>query len=508
MVRAGIVGVLAGLVAVAFRRLLSDAGQARNALLEFLHSSPDMAAWGWMVLPAAGLVVGSLVGWTVVRLAPDARGSGIPHLKGVLVHLREMKWRWLLPVKFFGGVAGIGAGLSLGHEGPTVQLGAGVGRAVADLLRVPQRSIPQLLSCGAGAGLSAAFNAPLAGFLFVIEELHRELSARTFAGALVAALSADIVTRALSGDAPSFAVHSYPSIPLTSLPVAVLIGGAGGLVGVAFNRCLLFSGRHWGGYGGIPAWLKPGVAAALCGVVAWWLPEAVGGGHATADALLRNHVTPGVGTLAVLLIAKFTLTVFCFGSGAPGGIFAPLLLMGVILGALVAQSASEVFPTLDDHATAFAILGMAAVFTGSARVPLTAIVLMIELTGNYQQLLALGVVCLFADLTASALRDMAIDEVLLEEDLRRAYVEGKRAPGPVEPRTVYVGVQRNSELAGRMLREAPWPTGCLVVSVERGGREILPAADLTMSPGDHLTVLVPSSEAEKALAVVRLATGF
>src|SRR5262249_17522369 len=144
--------------------------------------------WAWAVLPVLGLVIGSVVGYLTIRFAPDARGSGIPHIKGVLLHIRTMPWMTLLPVKFIGGILGMGVGLSVGREGPTVQMGAGVGKFVADILRVPSRSVPQLLSCGAGAGLAAAFNAPLAGFLFVIEELHRELSARTFGGALIAAL--------------------------------------------------------------------------------------------------------------------------------------------------------------------------------------------------------------------------------------------------------------------------------------------------------------------------------
>ena len=505
--RAGLIGVLAGLVAVAFRRLLEDAEHGRNALLVACRSLPGASAWAWAVLPAIGLVAGSLVGLMVARFAPDSRGSGIPHIKGVLVHLRSMKWTWLLPVKFIGGIVGIGAGLSLGREGPTVQMGAAVGRGVSDLLRVPSRSVPQLLSCGAGAGLAAAFNAPLAGFLFVIEELHRELSARTFAGALVAALAADIVTRALSGDLPSFAVSAYPAIPLGALPFAAAIGAAGGILGVGFNRSLLLATVQLAASRKAPAWLKPGLAAALCGLVAWWMPEAVGGGHATADDLLRSNVTMGVGALAVLLAVKFALTVGSYGSGAPGGIFAPMLLLGVILGTLIAQLVSSVFPDVRSHTTALAILGMAAVFTGSVRAPLTAMVLIIELTGNYQQLLALGVACLVADLTASALRDVPIYEALLAADLRASPSEHNETHGPAEPRSVYIGVQRNSALEGKSLRQAGLPEGCLVVAIERGGRELLPSANLVLLPGDHITILVPSTEAEKALVVVRLATG-
>src|SRR5262249_16882551 len=153
-----------------------------------------------------------------------AAGSGIPHLKGVLLHLRSLDWRRLIPVKFVGGALGIGAGLSLGREGPTLQLGAATARALADVLRTPQADLPQLLSAGAGAGLAAAFNAPLAGLLFVIEELHRELSSRTAAGALVAAVCATVVTQWLAGDTPSFEAHDLKAMPLSTLPLALVVG--------------------------------------------------------------------------------------------------------------------------------------------------------------------------------------------------------------------------------------------------------------------------------------------
>ena len=169
--RAALIGLGAGLCAVGFRQGLALAETSRQTLLLRLHGHPG---WGWAVLPLIGLAVGCLVGWAVTRFAPETAGSGIPHLKGVLLHLRKLApWR-VIPIKFFGGILAIGSGLSLGREGPTVQIGAGVARILAGVLRAPESDIPQLLSAGAGAGLAAAFNAPLAGLVFVIEELHRD----------------------------------------------------------------------------------------------------------------------------------------------------------------------------------------------------------------------------------------------------------------------------------------------------------------------------------------------
>ncbi len=401
----------------------------------------------------------------------------------------------------------MGVGLSVGREGPTVQMGGAVGKLVADALRVPSRSVPQLLSCGAGAGLAAAFNAPLAGFLFVIEELHRELSARTFGGALIAALSADIVARAFSGHAPSFAISGFPPIPLAALPIAALLGVLGGIAGDVFNRFILQTSSHVSRVAGIPIWMKPGLAAALCGLAAWWIPEAVGGGHGTAEHLLRGQLGWGSLSLLVLLVVKCILTIASYASGAPGGIFAPMLLMGAIVGTLAATSSAMAFPSLASHTTAFQIMGMAAFFTGSVRAPLTSIVLIVELTGNYQQLLAIGVVCLMADLTASALRGVPIYESLLQADLRRTPPRNVNAREVSEPRSMYLGIQRGSALEGKLIREAGLPGGCLVVAIERGGREVLPEAELVLAPGDHVTVILPAHEPEKALMIVRLATG-
>ncbi|MBX3390857.1 MAG: H(+)/Cl(-) exchange transporter ClcA [Phycisphaeraceae bacterium] len=506
LLRAAIVGILAGLLAVAFKWVLVEAERSRGNFLEWLHGMPRAEFWGWAVLPIVGLCAGSLIGWVVLRFAPDAAGSGIPHLKGVLLHVRTMRWKRLLPIKFLGGILGIGVGLSMGREGPTVQMGAAIGQAVAGLLRIPSRSVPQLLTCGAGAGIAAAFNAPLAGFLFVIEEMHRELSARTFAGALVAALTADIVARALGGDLPSFGATGYSAIPLSALPAAAFVGVAGGLLGVLFNRVLLKSCASARKIRAVPSWMLPGIAAAICGFAAWWLPEAVGGGHSIAEKLLGGHLGWGLGMLFVLLLVKFVLTILSYSSGAPGGIFAPILLLGAISGAMIGEEIARFFPALEPHITAFAVLGMAAFFTGSIRAPLTGIVLIVEMTGNYQQLLALGVTCLISDLVAGALKDVPIYEALLEADVDRMTAE-HGALTITKPHTVYLGIQHGSSLAGRTIRESGLPAGCLVIGIERAGQEVLPEARFVMLPGDHLMVMVPAGEMEMTTQVVRMATG-
>lgn len=509
LARAALIGVIAGLLAVAFKWALAGADGARVLVLKELHASGSPAAC--LVLPAVGLVVGCLIGWMVRRYAPDASGSGIPHIKGVLLHVRELRWGRLIPIKFVAGVLGVGVGLSLGREGPTVQMGAAVGRGVCAVAGIRSRSVPQLVSCGAGAGLAAAFNAPLAGFLFVIEELHRELSARTFGGALVAALSSVVVARALGGDLPSFEISGYPSLPLGALPLAAMLGMVGGAIGVVLNRGLIRTADVFAGVRVIPPWLATGLVCAVCGLVAWWIPEAVGAGHSTAERLLNGSMSAaagwGAGALALLLVVKFVLVLVSYATGAPGGVFAPMLLIGALVGTILARGVEVFFPNSGGLSTALAILGMASVFTGSIRAPLTGMVLIIELTGDYDQLLALGVACILADLTAARLAGEPLYDALLAQDLRRLPAGSNAPQSLAEPRGVFIGVQRGSEMEGRAIGMCGLPPGCIVVAMERSGREIHPEADVILLPGDHLTVIVPSDEPARALEISRLATG-
>jgi len=498
--RAALVGLGAGLLAVVFQYALAYAEGSRSALLHRLH---DFPRWGWLVLPAAGAALAGLAGWMTARFAPEAAGSGIPHIKGVLMHVRVMKWRRVLPVKFLGGVMAIGAGLSLGREGPTVQMGAAIGKALGEWMRLPRRSRGQLIAAGAGAGLSAAFNAPLAGFVFTIEELQRELSPLTYGTALIAAVVADVVTRSLTGQLPSFHITGYPMPSLSALPLFAVLGVLAGLLGIAFNHSLLWTLRRFHAWRRhLPRWAAPALVAVLAGLLAWWLPEAIGGGHETAEALLRGeYAAVGfIGFLLLLFAAKFLLTVLSYGSGVPGGIFAPLLVLGALVGLLTGQVGGLTVPALAQTPAAFAVIGMAAAFAAIVRAPLTGIVLILEMTNNYEQLFPLLVACMIAFLVAERLHNKPIYEALLEYDLERTgYVTHPQAAEPV---TMELAVEPHSPMDGRRVRDLGLPEGCLLVMITRGGREMVPSGGTRLMGGDHVTVFV-TGDAPQACALVQ-----
>jgi CIC family chloride channel protein len=209
--RAMLVGVLAGGFAVAFRWALEGGDLLRARLIAWAHYAP---AWGWLLPLLGGALGAGLAVGLVSRLAPEAAGSGIPHLKAGLYWLRSMRWQTIVPVKFFGGVIGIGSGLALGREGPTVQMGGAVGAAVAHWLRVNPRERQTLIAAGAGAGLAAAFNAPLAGLIFVLEELQRHFAPTLIGAAFIAAVTADVVTRLLTSQLPVFHITPRQCSPL------------------------------------------------------------------------------------------------------------------------------------------------------------------------------------------------------------------------------------------------------------------------------------------------------
>lgn len=488
---AALVGLCAGIVAVLFRGALSEMDIVRNSLIEKTQTQP---LWGWIfpILFAMGGTVLSL--FLVRRYAPETKGSGIPHLEAVLQRLRDLEWSRVLPVKFFGGIIAIGSGLTLGREGPTVQMGGAIGDAISRALKVSPRERLTLIAAGAGAGLAAAFNAPLSGLVFVLEEVQRDFHPIVFGTAFLAAAVATVVAQLGADPFPVFSVSMYPTPPLTALPAFAILGIVAGLLGVAFNKSLVasldFYGRMKNKY------IAAAITGGLIGLIGWFAPMAIGSGHPLAEMTLAGKVA--LTAIPLWLLVRFALTVSSYGTGVPGGIFAPLLVIGALIGLAVGQVTQMIAPSSVPVPAVFAVVGMAAYFTAIVRAPLTGVVLIIEMTGNYEQMLPLLVSCFFAYAIAEALKDLPIYEVLLERDLHHDGNETSLA----QPIVMDFTVQEGSLFEGKVVRSLGLPAGCILVRCTNGKREWVPKANTRLESNMQITAVI-EPEAAAGLSILR-----
>ncbi len=488
---AAFVGLCAGIVAILFRDALAGTDALRNLLLTKSHELP---ALGW-IFPILFSALGATLSLMLVqRFAPETKGSGIPFLEAVLQRLREFKWLPVLPVKFFGGVLAIGSGLVLGREGPTVQMGGAVGAAIADGWKVSSRERLTLIAAGAGAGLAAAFNAPLSGLVFVLEEVQRDFHPIVFGATFLAAAVADVVARLGADPFPVFSIPKYITPPMETLPAFAILGVVAGLLGVLFNRSLVasldFYGRMKNKY------LAVAVTGALVGLIGWFSPMAIGSGHPLAEMTLTGKIA--LTAIPLWLAVRFLLTVSSYGTGVPGGIFAPLLVIGALIGLAVGKIAIMVFPSVVINPAAFAVVGMAAYFTAIVRAPLTGVVLIIEMTGNYEQMLPLLISCFFAYAVAEYLKDLPIYEVLLERDLVQ---DGDQA-NLMQPIVMDFTIQEGAPFEGKLVRSLGLPAGCILVRCSNGRREWVPKANTRLEANMRITAVI-EPEASHGLPILR-----
>jgi CIC family chloride channel protein len=411
---APLAGAAAGLLGAIFRLALEEADHFRDVLITWAHGE-KLA--GLLFVAAACVAACAVAAWLVRRVAPAASGSGIPHVEAVLEGEVPPAPPRLIPIKFFGGVLAIGSGLALGREGPSVQMGATIAHIVG---KIAGRSWPDcrvLLAAGAGAGLATAFNAPIAGSVFVLEELVRRFDTRIAIAALGASAGAIAVARLLLGHDPDFDVEplAYPGIQ--GVPFFVALGVVAGFAAMLYNGTLLGAIRLAERLERWPVELRAGVIGASVGIVAWFVPQLVGGGDPITQRVLAGGAVVALIPLAFLL--RFVLGAVSYAAATPGGLFAPMLVLGAQLGAFFGALSATVFPDLDVDATAFAVIGMAAFFTGVVQAPVTGIVLVTEMTGGFTMLLPMLGACFAAMLVPNLLHGKPIYESLREHAARR-----------------------------------------------------------------------------------------
>ena len=483
-----LVGIVVGVLIAAYRFVLSHAEELLRWITgEFIQGPWAGAVW-FALLAAMCLAVGRLMLWE-----PYTQGSGIPQVDAEVAGRIDMPWHRVLPTKFLEGAMCAFAGLSLGREGPSVLLGAMGGKGVSRALGNGRRHERLLITCGAASGMSAAFHAPLTGVLFAIEEIHKEFSAPLVISVMVSSVCADFVSSHVLGVAPLIHFVSYSELPHGLYGAVLLMGVVCGLLGAAHNAGMF--ALQDGVFGRLGKWLpyaRLAVPFVLAGVVAFAWPDLMCGGDAILERVLDARSQAPLVLLA-LLVGKYVFTAICFGSGAPGGTLLPLVVMGSLVGAIYGMVVMGLAGVSGVYENGFIVLGIAGMFSSVIQAPVTAVVLVFELTGSSHALLATSVVSIVAFVVSTLLRAEPFYEHLYARLLGEKNDDQNVSATNDDKVLIAYVIGAGSELEGKLVRDVSWPQGCLVVTVSKAGVESVPHGDTRLGALDEICVIMAGS---------------
>jgi CIC family chloride channel protein len=405
-----VAGVLIGFVGGAFRWCLQRADDLRLDLVDWAHKLPGP---GWLV-PMAVAAAGATAAALIVRWEPLAAGSGIQHVEAVFLGEARPPLIRLLPAKFVGGVLSIGSGLVLGREGPTVHMGAAIGAEAARRARLPDSEVRMMQTALGGAGLAVAFNAPIGGTLFTLEEVTKSFRVKTVLATLFSATAAVACTRFVLGNHADFQVERIGDPALAWLPLFVVFGLLTGCLGAAYNALLLWMLDHVAAIRRIPTLAKASVTGAVVGLAMFAHPLAAGGGEDLTQRILGGHHL-AASVVIGLFAVRFIAGPVSYSAAVPGGLFAPLLAVGALWGLLFVSAFNAVWPgDATQLAVPMALVGMAAFFGATVRAPVTGMVVVTEMTATTAALVPMMAATAAAVLAAYVVRSPPIYDSLRE----------------------------------------------------------------------------------------------
>ncbi len=472
------VGLVAGTFSISYRFMLSKLSDLRF----FLYNGIDMAIILIFFLMAIGFVVGKLIKWESL-----SSGSGIPQIQAELMGKVDMNTGRLVFSKFIGGGLASLAGLSLGREGPSIQIGAAVSKAIARLMKKDNTEERYMITAGASAGLSAAFNAPISGTLFALEEMHKNFSSLVLIPCLIAAVVADFLSKHIFGIQPAFSFKVSQQLPLSQYYNLIILGIFAGLIGVLFNKALLFSQDIFNNMK-IKQEYKSILIMLIAGLVGYFSYDLLGGGHHLLEEIAISGFS--IGILVFYLVAKLLFTTLSYGSKAQGGIFLPILVLGGLVGSIYFTTIDLFMDISDAYYANFIILGMAAIMTAVVRSPIISILLVSEMTGSFSYILGLCVVSIIAYLVAETLNNEPIYHSLLSRLLNKENIENERILKVDQKTLLKFDIPVMGDIIEQRLCDIEWPCKMLIVSIERDGDEFIPDGDDIIEAGDEITVLV------------------
>ncbi|MGP0096211.1 MAG: chloride channel protein [Terriglobales bacterium] len=412
-----VIGALTGLAVVAFILLTEHLGMRLYPV--------GGARWRRVLFP----VVGSLsVGYLLYRYFPNARGSGVPQTKAALFAREGRITLRTVLGKFFCTSATLASGIPLGREGPSVQVGAGIGSVLGRLLGLRAEQVKKLIPVGAAAAIAAAFNTPLAAVLFSLEEITGDLYAPVMGAVVLASATAWMVLRVFLGDHPLFKVPQYQLVHPLEFAVYLVLGVAGGVVSAVFTKILLGIRARFLRFPAKTVWFQPAVGGLFVGLMGWFVPQVLGVGYGYVGEALNGRMAFQL--MALLVVLKLLAVTTAYATGNAGGIFGPSLFIGAMLGGTVGTVAHHFFPLYTATPGAYALVGMGAVFAGVVRTPMTSVLMIFEMTQDYAVIVPLMIANLVSLFVASRLQREPIYEGLaIQDGIHLPSAEGRSRHG-------------------------------------------------------------------------------
>ena len=472
------VGIFAGLMVCLYRYLLYGSEHVLRDYLSIIHGNVLYIVLFFIALAVMGLLVDFLTKWEV-----DSSGSGIPQVYAEVKGHMEANWVKVLFSKIAAGVLTALGGLSLGPEGPSVQIGGMAGKGVARLFKGSKTDELRLILVGSAVGITAAFNAPLAGVIFVFEEINHGFDKTLVFIALVSAIVSDFISKVIFGQSTAL---TFPinNIPLESYWILIVLGLLVGVLGYVYNVGMIKSSDIVSNLK-IPSWLKFVLVFMVSGVVALTIPEISDGGHFMMDML--GVAVPSLGVLVLLLVLKCLFSMFSFSSGAPGGIFLPILVLGAYIGAVFGRVVVPAFGFEQDLIYKFIVISMAGFFAATVRSPITGIVLLAEMSGSTESLVAMIIVSVIAYVVPTLLGNEPIYESLYDRLLLTKNREFVKKPSK-HVLSEYV-VPLDCNYINFKIKDIPFPKNAIVVSVIRNGKYVIPSEDFQIRYSDQVNIL-------------------
>lgn len=482
-VQGALVGIFAGLMVCLYRLLLAGSESVLRDYLSIIHGNVFYIILFFIALAIMGLLIDFLTKWEA-----DSSGSGIPQVYAEVKGHMEANWAKVLFSKIVAGVLTALGGLSLGPEGPSVQIGGMAGKGIAKLFKGSKTDELRLILVGSAVGITAAFNAPLAGVIFVFEEINHGFDKTLVFIALVSAIVSDFISKGIFGQST---ILNFPvlNIPLDSFWILIVLGLIVGLLGYVYNIGMIKSSDIVKNLK-IPSWLKFVLVFMVSGVVALMIPEISDGGHFMMDML--DIAIPSLGVLVLLLVLKYLFSMFSFSSGAPGGIFLPILVLGAYIGAVFGSVVVPAFGWQHDLIYRFVIISMAGFFAATVRSPITGIVLLAEMSGSTESLVAMIIVSLIAYVVPTLLGNEPIYESLYDRLLLSKNRQFVKKPSKHVLSEYLVPLDCN--YINFKIKDIPFPKNAIVVSVIRNGKYIIPTEDFKIQYSDQVQILTDSND--------------